>query len=279
MRRVICALLLGLAFAPSAFAGDLDLWRTLQPVGPGTFYNWSGFYVGGMVGYAAGNADFSKSTSPILGYIFRDTTLQEDFQPASWPVLGTATGSAMTFGGFAGYNTQWQDLILGIEGTYNQTKLSLVAPSSPIARSLPADASGDTWNVVFTGTGSLSDLQYGTLRFRAGLDLGHFMPYGFAGVAVGQADITVSATGYAEANPPATGACNAYSTPACYFIAIDQANHQNSFVYGFSVGGGVDVALTQNLFLRGEVEYDQFVPIDNILISIVSGRVGAGIKF
>ena len=30
-------------------------------------------------------------------------------------MLGTANNSTIGYGGFVGYNTQWQDLILGIE--------------------------------------------------------------------------------------------------------------------------------------------------------------------
>ena len=47
----------------------------------------------------------------------------------------------------------------------------------------------------------------------------------------------------------------------------------------FPVGGGLDWAITQNIFLRGEFEFVQFAPIANIVASIVSGRIGAGFKF
>ena len=52
-----------------------------------------------------------------------------------------------------------------------------------------------------------------------------------------------------------------------------------ALLYGFSVGGGLDWALTPNIFLRGEFEYVQFAPIANIVASIISTRVGAGFKF
>ena len=50
-------------------------------------------------------------------------------------------------------------------------------------------------------------------------------------------------------------------------------------LWGFSVGAGLDWALTQNFFLRGEFEFVQFAPISNINLPLVSGRVGAGYKF
>ena len=50
-------------------------------------------------------------------------------------------------------------------------------------------------------------------------------------------------------------------------------------LYGFTVGGGVDVALTPNIFLRADLEFDQFNPPPGILMTIATGRVGAGFKF
>ena len=48
MRWGICAAVL-LALVPRAFAGDYDILRGSQPVGPATFTRWSGFYFGGQL--------------------------------------------------------------------------------------------------------------------------------------------------------------------------------------------------------------------------------------
>ena len=50
-------------------------------------------------------------------------------------------------------------------------------------------------------------------------------------------------------------------------------------LYGFTVGAGVDVAVTANIFLRAEFEWDQFNPPPGFFASVASGRVGAGFKF
>jgi outer membrane immunogenic protein len=278
MRRVICALL-GLAFAPSAFAGDFDVLRGMQPVGPGMFYNWAGFYVGGQVGYGNANGDFSNSTSSLIAYPLRDTELEGEFLPSAYPVLASGNDDRMSFGGFLGYNTQWQDLVLGVEANYNQSQYAITVQGSPIARIEPPDGNGNVWTVAFTGTGSVTNLDYGTLRARAGLEFGHFLPYGFAGVALGQANITLSTIGYAEANVPSSGPCSSFSSPPCYFISLDRTNVQTSLLYGLAVGGGMDVALTQNIFMRSEFEYDRFAPVSDIVLSVVSARAGLGLKF
>ena len=94
MRRVICALTV-LALASPAFAADLDLdiLRGSQPVGPATFTRWSGFYVGGQIGY--GDVAFS----------LRELALESDDFVSTWPVLGRGSNDAVGYGGFIGYNT------------------------------------------------------------------------------------------------------------------------------------------------------------------------------
>ena len=37
-------------------------------------------------------------------------------------------------------------------------------------------------------------------------------------------------------------------------------------MYGFTVGGGLDVALTSNIFLRGEFEYVRFAPLADMTV-------------
>jgi opacity protein-like surface antigen len=49
--------------------------------------------------------------------------------------------------------------------------------------------------------------------------------------------------------------------------------------YGFAVGGGLDYALRQGIFLRGEFAHVQFAAVADIVASIIDGRVGAGMKF
>ena len=109
----------------------------------------------------------------------------------TWPVLGTADHGSSAFGAFAGYNTQWQDLILGLETNYQHTLVTLKAQNNPIARVVPAGSDTDT--VSITGSGSVSNLDFLSLRARAGWVLGNFLPYGFVGFALGRADIAVAA--------------------------------------------------------------------------------------
>jgi opacity protein-like surface antigen len=283
MRRVSLWVILFLGLSSPAFAEDFP-YPPVVPiapappaaatVGPATFTRWSGFYFGGQFGYSNGSANFGNSTNALIAYALRETALEADFSPSSWPILGTANNSAATYGGFVGYNTQWQDLVLGIEVNLNRSGLSLNAPSTPIGPlTTAADSLGDTHTVTMSASGSVTNLDFGTGRLRAGYVLGSFMPYGFAGVAVGISNISLAANIHdvqcTTATPPSCGAFNFSSTNT----------KSNEVLYGFTAGAGVDVAVTPNVFLRAELEWDQFNPPPGILLTIATARVGAGLKF
>ena len=97
MRWVISALFV-LGLVPQALAADLDLdvLRGSEPVGPALYTNWTGFYVGGDVGYSDSNADFSGATQPSIAYVLRDTALENTSHPSDLPVLGTADQSGLS---------------------------------------------------------------------------------------------------------------------------------------------------------------------------------------
>ena len=63
------------------------------------------------------------------------------------------------------------------------------------------------------------------------------------------------------------------------FFFLNSAGQNNALLWGYTVGAGLDWALTPNIFARGEFEFVQFAPISNIAVSVASGRVGAGFKF
>src|ERR1700691_4261729 len=89
-RWLICAVVV-LAFAPGAYADDLDILHGTQPVGPATFTRWSGFYAGGQFGYSSASADFSKAAQPLVASSLAELTLEAEVAPSSWPVLGSGS--------------------------------------------------------------------------------------------------------------------------------------------------------------------------------------------
>jgi outer membrane immunogenic protein len=287
MRWVFClAMMLGTAAAP-ALAADLDVLRGSEPiapvvtVGPATFTRWSGFYVGGVASYSTASADFAAATRPLIAFSLRATTLEEQVAPSTIAVLGKGSATAFGGGAFLGYNTQWQDLILGVEATYTRTNLNTTAPASAVARTFPTVDNA----VALSANGHLGLTDYGEARLRAGYIVGSLLPYGFMGVAVGRASYNVSTV--TEVAQPNSAAANpdlnclgGATTPTCSsFSFANSAGQDNALLWGFSVGAGLDWALTQNFFLRGEFEFVQFTPIANINLALFSGRVGGGFKF
>jgi len=278
MRRLLVALgLMGLISPAFAADYELPILHGSQPVapmttvGPATFTRWSGFYVGGQLGYNAANADFSSVVAAQTG-------LWQTLPTSLWPTLGAADHGEAAYGGFIGYNAQWQDLILGIEANYNHTSISMVAPNSSIQQTVEVTSSGAVTHIYNIGpnpgshvptgaTGAVNNLDdYGSLRARAGWILGDFLPYGFVGFALGQANVNVTANYYAV--DEISG--NVIQCAPC-------TGGVNGALYGLTAGVGMDVALTQNIFVRGEFEYVQFY--GDVEIAILAARIGVGLKF
>jgi outer membrane immunogenic protein len=289
-------MLLILGMASPALAADYDLpilRGGSQPpapvvtVGPATFTRWSGFYVGGVLSYSYSTADFSNTTLPQVASSLQQ--LNPEPFVSTFTVLGRGADSAIGGGGFLGYNTQWQDLILGVEATYTHTNLNPTSAKTLIddTAAKPGrvfQANGAFYNLTrLSGTGNLDLTDYGSARFRAGYVVGNLLPYGFIGMAVGRASSSVTTQVNFEQNtlassfPCPTGTS---AIPTCLDFAVpNSAGQSNALLWGYSVGAGLDWALTQNIFLRGEFEFVQFAPISTISIAIISGRVGAGYKF
>jgi outer membrane immunogenic protein len=277
MRR-LCWALLAMALASPAAAADLGVPPVFSSVGPGTSTCWCGFYFGGQFGMSDGDAQFRDATQPLIAYILRDTLLEEDQSVSKWPVLGTANNTAVGYGGFVGFNAQFESAVIGVEANYNHAAFALHAPAYPIGRTT-SDTAGNAYAVNFTGSGSLTADDFFTLRVKGGWAAGPFLPYAFVGLAGAVASTSVSVTGTGEQYSSGTvGVCSA--TQVCVGFPITGSFTASSQVlYGFTLGGGVDFAVTQNIFVRAEVEYDQFNPPPGYYFHVVTGRIGGGLKF
>jgi outer membrane immunogenic protein len=120
MRWVFCILMV-LGMASPALAADYDLpilrgtavpapVAPVMTVGPATFTRWSGFYAGGDVSFNDANVDFTNSTAPLITLALQGTLVEQQFTPSQLQSVGRGASTAFGFGGFLGYNMQWQDL-------------------------------------------------------------------------------------------------------------------------------------------------------------------------
>jgi outer membrane immunogenic protein len=287
---ILLILLLILGMASPALAADYDLpilRGSSQPpapvvtVGPATFTRWSGFYFGGDISLGSATSDFSTATRPLVASSLQHTTVEDQARPSDFQVLGRGSAVAAGGGAFLGYNAQWQDLVLGVEATYTHTNLNTTPSSTAVARIFP---SLNTQAAVFAN-GNLNLTDFATARGRAGYVIGNFLPYGFLGMAVGRASYSASTladvTQNASKNTPDYSCAGTGSSTATRqdFPFFNSAGQSNALLWGYTVGAGLDWALTPNIFVRGEFEFVQFAPISNIAVSVASGRVGGGFKF
>jgi opacity protein-like surface antigen len=203
-------------------------------------------------------------------------------------------------GAFACYDMQWQEVIIGAEVTYAHPNVTANAPTTPMGRSFTQapDSTGSIteYDIDASANASLHLTDYATFRARAGWAANNiFLPYGFAGFAVGRGNYTSSSTvtwETATSSPiteivgtqlvtiPASDPvipCAGLETCASYGAGNTQ--NGNIWLYGFDAGVGVDIALMRNVFLRGEFEYLHFFPVKGITMDFATASAGIGVKF
>ena len=274
MRRMR-GLLYGLAFigavqqASAADLGESFLRGSSTIINTNSGVTWDGAYIGGHFGGAVSGTDFSGATKSLVAFLLRNTTIENENHVSGWTTLSKGDTTGISYGGFAGYNMQWDQAVLGVEANYNRTSLTMSANDS-MAR-LFSTSDGYNNDVQVDASSIIHITDYGTLRARGGWAAGNFMPYGFVGFALGRADVTnsarVIASGTKAGSPP-------YSADTQTAVT-----RTGDFAYGFTTGLGVDVALMQNIFVRAEYEYVQFGQFNDLKTHIHTARIGGGLKF
>jgi outer membrane immunogenic protein len=285
MRWVICALVVLVAPA-GARAGDFDVLRGAQPVGYASYTRWSGFYGGGLIGEEFDGADFRKVGGSEITTISGLDANFTGIPLTNFPRLTSLNTEAPSYSAFIGYNYQFEAAVVGFELTF--TKTSFNASINDMESHSYFQTANNTlytalYNVTTTAAARVED--YGTVRGRFGWAFGNLLPYGFGGVSIAQINsmksVNVNYCGqeapYSCATPPPASTPPPPAPIGGSWTLSDQNN--GKWYLGFVAGLGLDYALTQNLFLRGEVEYIQFGSPDNIRLSAASARIGAGVKF
>jgi outer membrane immunogenic protein len=266
MRRFLLTAVMAIA-ATSAQAADMpDFLRGSIPAGPAPVADWQGFYLGGQAGYGSSDENFNGATSNMTAALLADTLIEQAMQVSTWNLeLGKASQRAGGFGAFAGYNWQWDDVVVGVEGSYLHAKFGGSASATEARSSLTALADGAIHDVTATSQASIAISDMATFRARAGYAFDCFLPYVFGGFALGNADISRSITVQDVAD----------GIPLMPLSASDV--ERNHLVYGYSAGLGIDYKVTAGLFLRGEWEYTRFTSVVDTTVNTV--RAGIGYKF
>jgi outer membrane immunogenic protein len=261
MRKFSMAAIMLLAGAHGASAADMpDMLRGSyvdQPLSARPL--WEGLYIGGQVssGWIEAKPGPGYNTGLQNAYVSR-TGLGYGF-----PGLATASGRSTGYGGFIGYNSQFEDVVVGIEANYLRQNLGAYSNNTQL------NYAADGTYVTTVSNASVRLTDFGSLRLRAGYTVGGFLPYVFAGVAGGMASYAQSAG--------VTGTTTVPSPLPNPLPALQTSAQNDRFIYGYAAGAGVDVALFGGLFLRAEYEYLRFT--SRIDTTINSVRAGLAYKF
>ncbi|WP_163264320.1 outer membrane protein [Chelativorans alearense] len=194
-------------------------------VAPMPTYDWGGFYIGVDGGHGWGKTD---------------TDLYLDPKGA--------------FGGaFVGYDYQFDDWVLGIEGDFQYANIKHEI------------SDGD--DTLRTRIGY--DVQwFGSARMRAGTATGPFLPYVTGGVAFGKGDVLQNVGSIVDG------------------IELDYKYSDKAV--GYTVGAGADYAFNKRFFGRVEYQYLDFGEFhysydnrsqEDISVTMHTVRAGLGLKF
>jgi outer membrane immunogenic protein len=219
MRVVAIAGSVILASTVSALAADMAVKAPIAA--PIAVYNWTGFYVGGNVGYGWGNGDTFFNPLPSAAIFVN--LLPQTLSPDPKGVFG---------GVQAGYNWQSGRFVLGVEADIQAADINGDARVSPIIQNN---------GTPFPGAGFLSAHQridwFGTARVRAGITAtDRLLLYVTGGVAFGD----VSYAAQTDFRPVGT---------TLYAAAFSDTK------VGWTAGGGAEWAFAPNWSAKVEYLY------------------------
>ena len=187
-----------------------------------------------------GSEAFAVASYPHWGGFYIGGQVGYGHAHMNLPTFTSRDVNAVNYGGFIGYNNPWNEVVLGIEANYNHTHF----------RGSATDPTGATGL-------SLRIADYGTFRARAGFLYERILPYAMIGVAAGYARV------------------DSFET----VLGITTESSFGQIIWGYSAGGGVDIAVSPGVFVRAEYEFVQFTSMSEYAPSLNAIRFAAAFRF
>lgn len=282
MKTALGAMALALAVSGGAQAADMPLRGSLPSYEVAPTNDWGGFYVGGFGGVGTMNMNLnggaqSYVTDALRGYAFADGTGQAS-TITSLMHLDQVKRSPTVFGGFVGYQMQFEDAVIGVEADYTRLGGGSRGTSTftPPA-SLLINGTGFVDRITPTVGASAELLDYWTLRGRAGWAYGRIMPYATAGIVLarGSAAFGYQASCTRTITDPTTN-----PSPICVGgVAPTSRGGSNTTAFGYTAGIGVEALITNNLFVRAEYQIVNIPSMAGVPILLQTARAGIGLKY
>jgi len=243
-----CATLV-LVLGSAAFAADLPAPVYKAPVykapAAAPLYSWSGFYIGGNVGYGWGKANTDIAYAG--GNVFGAGPSGDPFDPL--PAFAHSDSGKLNGpngGGQIGYN--WQFAPKGVFGIEADLQATRQKNSNRFTDSFSVNDHSD--NTTFLDGTTATDYEakiswFGTVRGRLGYAWNGVLLYGTGGLAYGKVGLsgtsatTVTTSGAGVVGPPfTTVAANSFATSAVNL--------------GWTAGAGIEGALANNWTWKAE---------------------------
>ena len=241
MRNKLISSIAGAAFSVAAsgfaFAADLNrpVYKAPPPPPPAPVYTWTGWYVGGNVGYSWGDANTDlRGNGTVL------TTVGSSFasEPLAFAASNTAHPNGVIGGGQIGYDYQFSSNgVVGFEADIQgsgERRSNQFVDSFIVPVCIEPTPTGCTPGIIdplpaAAVTSYEAEIDwFGTVRGRLGLLVGdQLLIYGTGGLAYGRVSVSGSTNVSAMFFTPATAAFGASKTDV-----------------GFSVGGGIEGRLS-----------------------------------
>ena len=237
MRRFQCALLAAVAaigFGSLASAADMPVKARAAPIAAPN-YDWSGFYFGANAGGAWGSNSVAYTPNdPLSAFLFVSAGAPPD---ASFRTSGVIGGLQL------GYNWQLSpNWLLGAEADIDWSGVRGSATTGGIVTAIP-----------FANTAEEKIKWFGTVRARLGyLPAPNLLAFVTGGLAYGQVEHTGTYTTSAPFGGSGPGGISFECSPAgapCF------AGSSSTVAGGWTLGGGLEYALSRNWTLRGEYLY------------------------
>ena len=242
-----------LAASQSALGADMAV--KAPPAAPLTApmaFTWTGFYVGGNIGWKEGNFNSTVSTPAYSSPLLSILTI-----PADSYYLGTTTANSFIGGGQFGYRFEASNSwVLGVEGNFDAQNLR-----SNVVQTGPGTASNTvTLNNGITLTSAATrDGRFGTLlpgdyyseqaQWQASIlgEVGYafdrLLVYASSGVAFTRVSIT--------GNFPGNVNFERFSYPG-------SSGSDSHTLTGFTIGGGVAYALDNHWGVEAQYQYTNY---------------------
>jgi outer membrane immunogenic protein len=259
-RKLILGAALAALLPSTVLAADLPV--MVEAAIPVSIFSWTGLYAGAHVG-----GRWAEHNDVMF------------FAPTGTVITGT-TSSSLVGGLQAGYNWQMSpNMLIGVEAdiSYGRNEASLGGTAPPITTVTNAlNTPSLAFNTVTTTTTTLSqrmasELDWtGSLRGRIGFTNDRLLVFLTGGLALGNIEVGLAQTSatattvqvFRTAGPTLISTTNTVGTGPSLAASRSQIRA------GWTAGGGLEWALDQNWFLRGEYLYADY---GRVSVSLADG--------